>query len=149
MGFRIGKAILSGVAMALLLLAPAAAQVPDPYARDLAHKLTEAETVLGQGYYRVAGPFPGEVAQGGAVRTQLTLRAGQDYRIVGVCDVRCGDLDLRLLDPDDELVAQDARPGPVPVITARVPFTGPHTIEVIMARCNADPCYFAFNVYAR
>lgn len=146
----IGKALAAAAALALLLTAPASAQVPDPYARQLAQQLAQAEQLLTQeGYSRVAGPFAGGLGQRLTQRYQVTLRAGQDYRILGVCDARCSDVDLRLFDPRNVMLTEDVLADDIPILTVRPYTTGQHTIEVIMHRCTGAPCYFAFNVYAR
>ena len=135
---------------ALALAAPAAAQVPDPFARELAQKLAYAEQILAEeGYSRAAGPFAGGLEQGAERRFPLTLRAGQDYRVVGVCDQRCGGVALRLYNPNDALIARDAPEGGALVMHVRPAFTGPHMVEVAMQRCSAAPCWYAVNVYSR
>jgi hypothetical protein len=142
----------AGAALAALTLlaAPASAQVPDPYARELAQRLSQAETLLTEnGYARAAGPFAGGAAQGAGRSYTITLRAGQDYRIVGVCERRCADLDLRLVGPGGAMIAQDVLDDAVPIIHVQPRVTGQYSVEAIMARCGADPCWFAFNVYSR
>ena len=149
MGFSLKNAVLAAAAFGLALAGPAAAQVPDPFARELAEGLARVEHVLSDnGYQRAAGPFAGGLAERQGRRFPVTLRAGQDYRIVGVCDSRCADLDLRLYDSNNVLVAQDVQRDSVPVLHVRPQATGPHTIEVIMYQCRSAPCYFAFNVYS-
>jgi hypothetical protein len=139
------------VAMALALLGTSAsAQVPDPYARQLAHHLSRIDAVVaGQTYQRAAGPFPGGLPQGQRQLFTITLRAGQDYRIVGVCDTRCADLDLRARDPNGAVLDEDVLADAVPVLSLRPELTGQHAIEVDMAQCAAPRCWFAFNVYSR
>lgn len=144
------RALLAAAAAALALAAPAAAQVPDPYARQLAQRLASIDRALAEErYLRAAGPFSGGLEQGGAVRFTVTLRAGQDYRIVGVCDARCIDLDLRLSDGAEAVLDEDVRDERSAMLSVRPLATGPHGIDAIMARCADPPCYFAFNVYAR
>jgi hypothetical protein len=143
------KAAVAMAALALLAV-PAAAQVPDPFARELAQRLSRAEVLLTEnGYARAAGPFAGGLNERQGRRFTVLLRAGQDYRIVGVCESRCRDLDLRLLDANETLVAQDVLDDSVPVIHVRPNATGQYTIETLMTRCTAAPCWFAFNVYSR
>ena len=141
---------MAGLAALVLLASPAAAQVPDPYARELARKLAHAEVALNEAVYaRAAGPFAGGLDQAQAVRRTIMLRAGQDYRIVGVCDDRCTDLDLRLSDPRGQVIAQDAFADGVWTFHVQPAFTGDHVIEVAMVRCSGSPCWYAFNVYSR
>ena len=150
--FRARMNAWKGVLAALVLVVaePAGAQVPDPFAHDLARGLAQAETELGEhGFSRVAGPFAGGLPARLTRRVQLTLRAGQQYEVIGVCDVRCRDLNLRLFDANDRLVSEDVLTNNVPVLDVRPSSTGLYSIEVEMAQCAGDPCYFAFNVYAR
>lgn len=149
MSFRTIKAGLAALAL-LCAAAPAAAQVPDPYARQLARQLTQVDEVQSRyAFSRAAGPFAGALAEGQGQRFVVTLRAGQPYRVVGVCDNRCGDLDLRLFDRNGELITQDLAPDRTPMLDINPRTTGGYAIEASVAQCANAPCYFAFNVYAR
>jgi hypothetical protein len=144
------KKTAAGMAVLAFLTGTAAAQVPDPYARELAQRLARAEIPLSEnGYARAAGPFAGGLPQQRARRFRVMLRAGQDYRIVGVCDRRCRDLDLRLFTAGNRLIAQDLQNDAAPVIHVRPLATGNYDIEAVMAQCDDAPCWFAFNVYSR
>ena len=90
----------------------------------------------------------GEVGLGGVAREEIDLRAGTTYGIVGVCDVDCSDLDLRLLDPDGASVSEDnaGDDGPVLLVTAET--SGVFTVEVSMVRCTAASCGWAVQAYA-
>ncbi|HVK81754.1 MAG TPA: hypothetical protein VM915_14195 [Verrucomicrobiae bacterium] len=149
MGFSI-KSTLGTLAALLLLASTASAQVPDPHARELAQQLAQAETILAdQGYGRAAGPFAGGLNQRDSRRYNVTLRAGQVYQIVGVCDTRCRDIDLRVYDPNNAVIAQDLLDDRVPVVRVRPRATGQYAIELSMFACGAQPCWYAVNVYAR
>lgn len=140
-------AVLAALALTAL---PAAAQVPDPFARELAQRLTRGEELLTRnGYSRAAGPFAGGLTERGGRRYTVMLRAGQDYRIFGVCDARCRDLDLRLFGPNGDLVGQDVLDDAVPIVHIRPTVTGNYDIEALMQRCAGQPCWYAFNVYSR
>ena len=144
------KRVSAALAALTLTALPAIAQVPDPYAYELAQRLANAERLLtDNGYARAAGPFAGSLQQRGGRRFNLMLRAGQDYRIVGVCESHCADLDMRLYDPNNQLIAQDVAQDRVPVIHVTPTTTGNYTIEALMYRCNAAQCWYAFNVYSR
>ncbi len=144
------RKLAAALAVLVLTALPAAAQVPDPFARELAQKLARAETLLSErGYARAAGPFAGGLEQRQGRRFTVMLRAGQDYRIVAVCDERCDDLDMRLYSPTNQLVAEEVLEDSVPVIHVRPVVTGNYTIETVMVRCGAAQCWYAFNVYSR
>ena len=151
MGMRWVKAMVGAAFAATLLCAPVAAQVPDPFARALAQALSRTDQfVAQQGYQRAAGPFAGGLAQGAARRVPITLRAGQEYRIVGVCDDRCRDVDLRVFNANGLVIGEDVARDALPIVDLRPPVTGQHFVEVQMPACAAsDVCYYAFNVYAR
>lgn len=148
--FRFVRASIAAAALAIAASAPASAQVPDPFARQLAQQLTLVDQFQSQyGYSRAAGPFAGALALAEARRFPVSLRAGQPYRVVGVCDARCRDIDLRLFDPNGVLITQDQAPDRTPMVEISPPATGAYTIELNMAQCADAPCYFAFNVYSR
>lgn len=137
-------------ALALLAGAEAAAQVPSPFARELAGSLAHSEPqVRSEGFMFVAGPFAGALAEQRARQININLRAGQEYRFVGSCDSRCGDIDLRLFDPNGQLVAEDTASNTTPQLRVRAAVTGPHRVEVAMYKCGAPECWYAFNVYSR
>ncbi|WP_395645732.1 hypothetical protein [Terricaulis sp.] len=144
------KIAVAWLALLAAALAPAAtAQVPDPYARDLAQRLAHVESVMSdEDYMRAAGPFFGPLSTGGGRRFTMNLRAGQEYRIVGVCDGRCSDLDLRAVFAG-QVVAEDLAPDVTPVLHIQPRVTGPYEVQALMVRCRGDPCWFAFNVYSR
>jgi hypothetical protein len=148
MRFRSFRAWITAFALAACVAGPAAAQIPDPYARQLAQALASVDEAQSQSS-RAAGPFAGELEQGQGRRFVVTLRAGQAYRIAGVCDHRCGDLDLRLFDSNGALVTQDIAPNRTPMLDINPAVTGGYAIEARIADCSAAACFFAFNVYAR
>ena len=128
----------------------ALAQAPAPVAHQLAQRLAQGELpITDHGFMRVAGPFAGPLAVHQTARVPITLRAGQVYRIFGVCGADCAAIDLRLYDAGATMIAENA-PGPgAPLIEARPQRTGQYVVEVNMRRCAQAPCFYAFNVYAR
>ncbi len=145
------RVALAALAALALTAAPASAQVPGPYAAQLAQQLARGETALrDQGFSRVAGPFAGGLPSRGERRVPITLRAGQEYRIFGVCDADCTDLDLRLLEGGGATpISEDLAANDVPLLAVRPRATGQYIIQVLMPGCANAPCYFAVNVYAR
>ncbi|MES1202722.1 MAG: hypothetical protein ABUS57_14900 [Pseudomonadota bacterium] len=142
--------LAAAAGLALFLGAAASAQVPDPYARQLAQQLARVETqVRDLGFSRAAGPFAGGLVQRASRTFPVTLRAGAEYEFVGVCDSNCHDLDLRLFDANNQLVAEDALNDDVPILHVRPRTTGVHNLAVSMYRCAGANCYFAVNVYSK
>lgn len=128
----------------------ALAQAPAPVAHQLAQRLALGEQpITDGGFMRVAGPFAGPLAARETARVPITLRAGQTYRIFGVCGADCAEIDLRLYDEGATLIAENAAGPGAPLIEARPQRTGQYVVEVNMRRCAQAPCFYAFNVYAR
>lgn len=148
MGFW--KTIRTALTALALLAAPAFAQVPDPFAHELAAKLAGADaTLAAQGYAHVAGPFSGSLQQGARQNVSVTLRADQDFFVAGVCDNRCGELGVRVVGPGGETLAADVGGGQAAGASLRPVATGVYTLEVDMRRCGADSCWFALSIYTR
>jgi hypothetical protein len=146
MSFWVQKAAAALIALALVAGSPASAQ---PDLRDyLTQQLDNQEPDnANRGFAHAVGPLSGMLASSRAAQLPLTLRAGQEIRIVGVCDEACSDIDIRVLNPRGQIIAQDVRDDDHPVVDLRADMFGQHTIEVGMINCRAPRCRFAVNVY--
>ncbi len=142
------KIAAAAIALALVAGPPASAQ---PDLRDyLTQQLDNQEPDNAErGFAHAVGPLSGMLSSGTTAQLPLTLRAGQEIRIVGVCDQACDDLDLRVINPRGEVLALDTRSNSRPVVDLRAEMFGQHTIEVGMVDCRAPRCRFAVNVYTR
>jgi len=142
------KMTAAAIALALVAGPPASAQ---PDLRDyLTQQLDNQEPDNAErGFAHAVGPLSGMLSSGTTAQLPLTLRAGQEIRIVGVCDQACDDLDLRVINPRGEVLALDTRNNSRPVVDLRAEMFGQHTIEVGMIDCRAPRCRFAVNVYTR
>jgi len=142
------KVAAAAIALALVAGPPASAQ---PDLRDyLTRQLDNQEPDNAErGFAHAVGPLSGMLSSGTTAQLPLTLRAGQEIRIVGVCDQACDDLDLRVINPRGEVLALDTRSNSRPVVDLRAEMFGQHTIEVGMIDCRAPRCRFAVNVYTR
>jgi hypothetical protein len=149
MGSWVKKAAVALIALAFVAGATASAQ---PALQDfLTQQLDNREGQnADDGYARVVGPLTGALASSRAAQHALNnLRVGRQIRIVGVCDQNCDDLDLRVIDPQGQIVALDTRGNNHPVIDMSAETFGTHTIEVGMIDCRAPRCRYAVNVYTR
>jgi hypothetical protein len=148
MGSWVKKTAAALIALTVLAGPTASAQ---PSLRDfLTQQLDNREPEnADDGYSQIVGPLSGSLSSSRAAQLPLTLRAGQQIRIVGVCDENCDDLDLRVLDPAGRIVALDTRGNDHPVVDIRGAMYGQHTIEVGMIDCRAPRCRYAVNVYTR
>ena len=147
MGHWVQKAAAAVIALALVASPTASGQDLRDY---LTQQLDNQEPNNAErGFAHAVGPLAGSLANSRAAQLPLTLRAGQEIRIVGVCDETCNDLDIRVLNPRGEIVAQDVRGNDHPVVDLRAEMFGQHTIEVGMIDCRAPRCRYAVNVYTR
>ena len=147
MGHWVQKAAAALIALALVASPTASGQDLRDY---LTQQLDNQEPNNAErGFAHAVGPLAGALSSDRSAQLPLTLRAGQEIRIVGVCDESCNDLDLRVLNPRGEIVAQDIRGNDHPVVDLRAEMFGQHTIEVSMADCRAPRCRYAVNVYTR
>ena len=138
----VGAAVV-GVALVIAGVLPACGQE-----RLMDASIGETTAVFGEeGFAPFDARRTGELGPGGVAGEEIDLQAGTTYGIVGVCDVDCSDLDLRLLDPDAASVSEDdaGDDGPVLLVTAET--SGVFTIEVSMVRCAAASCGWAAQVY--
>jgi hypothetical protein len=70
----------------------------------------------------------------------IDMRAGQRYMIGGVCDNDCPDLDIKLIDPSGNEVAEDTATDSVPIVNHSPSKSGTYKVRVVMYDCNTAPC---------
>lgn len=80
---------------------------------------------------------------------QVNLVAGAEYRIVGVCDAECNNVDIELIDPSGVVAASDMLPDDVPVVAFRPTAAGTYTIRTHLRTCTVEPCYIGTRVLTR
>ena len=102
-----------------------------------------------QGFQLVGQPFSGSLAQGQSWNIPAELHAGFDYRVLGVCDRDCADLDLVVFDNNGVQVAQDTATSNQPVVAVAPVYRANFTVQVQMFNCTVAPCYYAIALYGR
>jgi hypothetical protein len=113
-------------------------------------QLQSAQAVAAQqGFQLVGQPFSGSLAQGQSWNVPAELHAGYDYRVLGVCDRDCADLDLVVFDNNGVQVAQDTATSNQPVVAVAPVYTANFTVQVQMFNCTIAPCYYAIALYGR
>lgn len=127
---------------------PSAGQ-PD-YRAQILERLQQVEQAFAaQGFARVGEPNVGQLRQGQSFNVPATLETGTEYRIIGVCDNDCGDLDLVLYDQSSNMISQDTLVDAAPVVSVAPQWTGPFTVQARMHQCTVEPCYYALVLYGR
>lgn len=144
------KSMLTGaasLAAALCLtITPAAAQTGDATAfeEQVRKYLVEAAVQQGSDGYRLDDAQPVFLQALEASKSRLwtvRLQAGVSYRIVGVCDDDCSDLDMELYDDEGKFVANDIATDDIPWTDVTPLRSGVFTSRVWLANCTSEPCY--------
>ncbi|MEQ1618571.1 MAG: toll/interleukin-1 receptor domain-containing protein [Terricaulis sp.] len=113
-------------------------------------QLQQAQMALSQQGFQVVGqPFSGSLAQGQTWNVPAELYMGVEYRVLGVCDADCGDLDLIMYDGAGAMLTQDTTVTSQPMVALRPGYNGNHVIQVQMYNCSTAPCYYALALYGR
>lgn len=79
----------------------------------------------------------------------FTLERWNDYQIFSVCDGDCGDIDLRIYDENNNLVASDTKVDDNPMVAVSPKWTGSFRLRVTMYNCRYSPCKFAIAVFGK
>lgn len=133
----------------------AVAQMPgqagqNDYQQQILQRLGQVEQALvSQGFQQVSQPVTGQLNVGATQNWPLTMSAGYEYRIVGVCDNDCGNIDLVVFDENNVQVAQDVLADATPVAIVAPNWTGAFTAQAVMQHCTVQPCYYALVLYGR
>jgi hypothetical protein len=100
----------------------AAAQPDNRYTRLVRDQLTRAAAVFVDRGFRVADqPVLDRLGPEETATHEVTLTGGREYVLVGVCDEDCQDVDLRLLDADGDVLAEDVAADDTPILMVRAP----------------------------
>ena len=127
-----------------------ASSAPSSYEQQIMGRLAQAEqSFASQGFQQLAQPMSGQLPQGQMQNVPVTLNAGAEYRIIGVCDDDCSDFDLYLYDQNDNVVSQDNGADATPIVAATPQWNGPFTVQAVMHNCRVSPCYYALAIYGR
>jgi hypothetical protein len=131
-----------------LFSSPAAAQ--NEWVTQVRRQLTTAGRSLAErGYTLSHDVSTGSLDQGATQDLTLSLDAGTQYQILGVCDNDCTDVDLTLYDAAGREVDSDLQVDDYPVVSVSPARSGRYRVHVSMATCSAEPCYFGVGVFAK
>jgi hypothetical protein len=137
-------------AVALCLAVPPSATAQGTWRQVVTSQIDAAAAALRERGYRPVSPLlNGSLSHQTIQAASISLTAGTHYYIVGACDQDCTDFDLRLYAPDGALVIEDVELDDTPLLEFQAPVTGQYRLLAMMARCNANPCYWGAMVFAR
>ncbi|HVY85616.1 MAG TPA: hypothetical protein VG943_10815 [Caulobacterales bacterium] len=102
------------------------------------------------GFTKLGDDFIGAVTlQSEGHREVMHLDAGRTYAFQGACDQDCSDVDMELLDPRGDQVAEDTESNDRPAVQFTPTRAGDYTVRIWLASCNNEPCYVGLRSYSR
>lgn len=129
---------------------PAAPTVDGDAQQIILAQLQQAQAVFTQqGFQQLGTPVSGGLSQGQTWNVPIQLYGGYDYRVIGVCDRDCNDLDLVLYDSNGAIIVQDTSTDDHPVLSVQPGANGNFTVQVQMYHCSVAPCYYALTLFGR
>jgi hypothetical protein len=153
------KRVCTGAVVALAVAGcgggarPAASVAPSggTYTNQVRGYLLRQQGVLqGQGFTRLAaGPVFGSLTHSSTTTHSMTVVSGNQYVLHGACDNDCTDLDLKIYDQTGALLMSDVAIDDHPTLMFSAVSGGTYRVEVIMARCNRNPCYYGVQLLSK
>jgi hypothetical protein len=142
------RVLATAVAFAGMSIAPSAYAQSAEIIRQLSEQLSQARSSYVPNNYRlVTGPDNDFLSQGDSDDYNVTLQGGRAYKLVGVCDNDCTDLDITLYDNDGDVVDRDLLEDDKPVVSVSGKSGGRYRMNVSMASCSTEICYYSVAVY--
>jgi len=137
---------LAALATALTMAGTAAAD--DTYTRQVDAQLGLVALALAPNW-TLDQTLTGSLYQGENGWVWVTLVKGRSYKIVGVCDEDCYDLDLSLYSDSGEPIIANHEGDDLPALTLRAPYSGSYIVKAPMASCPIGPCKYGLAVFIR
>ena len=140
------KAIIALFSSAIFLVPIAA--LANRFIDQVGVKLLGAALALGIDDYEPSHePYVGKLYDDSKESVIFELREGNTYKIVGVSDQDCRDLDLRLYDQNGYLIDSDLEFDEYPLVSVTPRRSGPFELEVRMPSCSAAYCYYGIGAF--
>ncbi len=120
------------------------------YVEQIRNQLNKARDILeARGFESTHDYKIDTLARSDAESTSLVLQKGVQYAIIGVCDKDCTDLDVKLYDENNHLIASDTTADDKPLVSVTPRWTGQFRILVSMYKCSSSPCYYGIGVFGK
>lgn len=144
------SALAARLVLVTLLVAAPASLLAQSYAQQV---WTQLQAVYGKvndgSSFTLNNYVIGKLADGKTDSWTFPLTRGQEYLIIGVCDNDCKDVDLVVKDSNGNAFVKDEDVDDTPVTRFKVTSSGRFTVEVGMADCGDDPCFFGFGLFEK
>lgn len=122
----------------------------DEFDRQVRDQLEKAGRELGQkGFELTHHVFTGALNPEQYENVVFELERGGTYVVLGVCDVDCKDLDLKLLNAAGREIDSDVQEDDAPVVAVAPAKNERYTVQAIMADCKKVPCRYGLGVFRK
>lgn len=142
------RAVVSALLGATLIATTASAQ--DQWERVVRQQLQQVGAASERnGYTMASDVFQGRLDDDATTNLNVTLNAGKDYVLWGVCDQDCSDIDLVIYDSDGDEVDSDLQTDDKPLLHVVPSRNGRYRIKVSMVSCSANPCRYGVGLWSK
>lgn len=142
------RAVVSALLGVTLIATTASAQ--DQWERVVRQQLQQVGAASERnGYTMASDVFQGRLDDDGSTSLNVTLQAGKDYVLWGVCDQDCSDIDLVIYDSDGDEVDSDLQTDDKPLLRVVPSRNGRYRIKVSMVSCSANPCRYGVGLWSK
>jgi hypothetical protein len=125
--------------------------LPGATAEDSFHArkrlLQAARAFTGQGYRLRGEPYVSHMDGQASERIRIQLAKGVTYALVAVCDQYCSGIDLALSKNRGDGVQIERTDRAILIVTPREAVT--LGLEVTMADCSEEPCYYGIGIFTK
>jgi hypothetical protein len=136
-----------GFALTLALAAPAQA---NEYEAVVRAQLEAVKAIgEGEGFRHAFDDHYDLLGNQASDEYSFELKSGREYFIAAVCDQDCSDLDLKLFDENDNVIAEDALVDDAPIVRVTPRWSGKFRLNVTMFDCGNAPCFYGISVMGR
>jgi hypothetical protein len=101
------------------------------------------------GYTMATEVYQGRLDDDATTSLNVTLQAGKDYILWGVCDQDCSDIDLVIYDSDGDEVDSDLQTDDKPLLRVVPQSNGRYRVKVSMVSCSANPCRYGVGLWSK
>lgn len=145
---RIAVTTLFTFILANLSFVPAS-NAQSRYVNQIKEQLINAAIVLGLDDYSLSHePFIDTLNHRSLDTLTLTLYRGISYKIVGVCDSDCSDIDMYVYDDNGNLIDSDESSDDIPFIEVTPRWTATFEVEINMYQCSSSYCYYGVGIFS-
>jgi len=142
--------MVARILLVTVLLSVSASLHAQSYATQVWNQLQKAYSdISDSSSFQLNNYIIGKLADGGTDTWTFPLERGKEYLIIGVCDNDCSDVDLAVKGGNGNVIVKDEEVDDTPVTRFRVTSSGRFTVEVTMADCRDQPCFFGFGLFEK